>query len=68
MTKIWSRTKQEDVKPEELPLKDLIYILDHISIDVSDCWMPDTEKKEGYAAIEEAIRRLKKQFEGKEDK
>ena len=59
MTKIWSVTKQEDVKPEELPLKDLIDILDHISIDVSDRWMPETDKREGYAAIAEAIRRLK---------
>lgn len=58
--KIWSRTKQEDVDPKDLPLKDLIYILDHISIDVSECWLPDTAKKEGYAAIDEAIRRLKK--------
>ena len=57
--KVWSRTKQEDVDPKDLPLKDLIYILDHIGIDVSDCWMPETEKKEGYAAIDEAIRRLK---------
>jgi len=57
--KIWSVTKQKDVNPKDLPLKDLIDILDNISIDVSDCWMPETEKNEGYAAIAEAIRRLK---------
>lgn len=57
--KIWSYSKQKEVNPKDLPLKDLIRILKDIEIDTSNCWMPETSSTEGYAAIKEAIRRLK---------
>jgi len=34
-------------------------LLESISIDSSDCWFPETKTQEGYAAIREAVRRLK---------
>lgn len=57
--KIWSISLQKEVLPKDLPLEDLVDLLESISIDSSDCWMPETETKEGYAAIKEAVRRLK---------
>lgn len=56
--KIWSVSLQKEVYPKDLPIKDLIHILKSVKVDSSDCWMPETEKREGYAAINEAVRRL----------
>ena len=48
-----------EVDPKDLTTSELCEILDRIEIASEDSWMPETEKREGYAAIEEAIRRLK---------
>lgn len=58
--RIWSVSLQKEVYPKDLPLEDLIYNLKFIEIDGSSYWMPETQTKEGYASINEAIRRLKK--------
>ena len=55
--RIWSVGLQKEVYPKDLPTKDLIHILKSIKVD-GGCWMPETEEREGYAAINEAIRRL----------
>jgi hypothetical protein len=47
-----------DVNPEDLTLDELCQRLDYIQID-SDSFIPDQEIDEGYAVIEEAIRRLR---------
>ena len=47
-----------DVNPEDLTLDELCQRLDYIQID-SDSFIPDQEIAEGYAVIEEAIRRLR---------
>lgn len=57
--KIWSVKLHKDVYPKDLPMTDLVRILNNISIDTDDSWMPEQDAKEGYAAIKEAIRRLK---------
>ena len=46
------------VNPEDLTLDELCQRLDYIQID-SDSFMSDQEIAEGYAVIEEAIRRLR---------
>lgn len=48
-----------EVYPKDLTTRELCRILNGIEIDTSNCWMPKTEGAEGYAAIKEAIRRLK---------
>ena len=58
--RIWSVSLQKEVYPKDLPLEDLIHNLKSIEIDEGSCWMPETETKEGYASINEAIRRLKR--------
>ena len=57
--KIWSVSLQKEVYPKDLPTKDLIHTLKAIRIDSESGWMPETETREGYVAINEAIRRLK---------
>ena len=61
MAKIWSIKLQKHVHPKDLPLGDLVRILNSISVDTSECWLPETQSTEAYAAIKEAIRRLKNQ-------
>jgi len=56
--RIWSVSLQKEVYPKDLPLEDLIDNLKSIEID-GGTWDPETQEKEGYASINEAIRRLK---------
>ena len=49
----------EEVNPKTLTTRELCEALGRIRVDVSESWMPDTDRDEGYAAIKEAIRRLK---------
>ena len=54
-----------DVKPGDLTTKELVHELKSIVVDGGG-WMPETTEKEGYAAINEAVRRLKEyEKEGK---
>ena len=46
------------VNPEDLTLDELCRRLDYIQID-SDSFLPNKEIAEGYAVIDEAIRRLR---------
>ena len=46
------------VSPEDLTLDELCQRLDYIQID-SDSFLPNKEIAEGYAVIDEAIRRLR---------
>lgn len=47
-----------EVHPQDLTTAELCTLLDRIEIASESSWMPETEKKEGYAAIMEAERRL----------
>ena len=59
--KIWSEILGKEVEPEKVPLDDLISILNSIYIDSdsSGDFLPKCEIEEKYAAIDEAVRRLK---------
>lgn len=61
MKKVWARRNGilKEVSPKTLTDNELCSILEGIQIDVSDSWMPEETRDEGYAAIKEAIRRLK---------
>lgn len=48
-----------EVYPRDLTTSELCRELQDISIDTSECWMPETAGNEGRAAINEAIRRIK---------
>lgn len=61
MAKIWSIKLQKHVYPKDLPVGELVRILNSISVDTSEYWLPETQSTEAYAAIKEAIRRLKNQ-------
>jgi len=67
MAKIWSIKLQKHVCPKDLPLGDLVRILNGISVDTSESWLPETQSTEAYAAIKEAIRRLKNQKRNTEE-
>ena len=60
MRKVWAKRNGmiEEVSPKTLTTKELCDILDDIKVD-GGSWMPEEEINEGYAAIKEAIRRLK---------
>jgi len=59
--KIWSQSLGKEVYPEKVPLEDLICILHSIYLEsyASGDFLSNSEKEEKYAAIDEAIRRLK---------
>lgn len=48
-----------EVYPRHLTTSELCRELQDISIDTSECWMPETAGNRGRAAINEAIRRIK---------
>ena len=48
----------EEVSPRNLTTNELCHLLNTIDVD-GGSWMPEETKREGYAAIKEAIRRLK---------
>ena len=54
------------VKPEELTTPELCNILSILTLD-SDEFIPQKEIDEGYAAIQEAIRRLEQKWEREND-
>ena len=48
-----------EVAPRDLTTAELCHYLSHLEIDTSECWLPEAAKAESWAAINEAIRRIK---------
>ena len=57
--------KPVEVSPGDLTASELCNYLSQLHIDTSECWTPETAKKECWAAINEAIRRIKAKHEPK---